>query len=279
VPGQTTAFLKGQKKSPDFSTSHQESSTSMMINILTMSSRLVLILLVGRSVSMNFPQSSPRLSYRGNDLVMGIEGLPHLPDEEAGMATPRTVMSTLPTQSGVESSSHHQGKGSELVSIRIDAAAGERKAGLDRFQSEKQISEAQAAGTLSNGAASPQVARSGSRKPEPNECSICLNELDPSNPSLIEAWPICGHVYHTGCIQKWEGTCPICRTIDPERTHVVIQADEVVPHHQITGIVSHPPDRAVECRFSRRSLCAVVLLSLLIVFGALLDHLFFKARS
>ena len=56
---------------------------------------------------MNSPQSSPRLPYRGNDSVMGIEILSHLSDEQASLTSPRTVMPTLPTQSGLEPFSDH----------------------------------------------------------------------------------------------------------------------------------------------------------------------------
>ncbi|KNZ64581.1 hypothetical protein VP01_1012g4 [Puccinia sorghi] len=183
----------------------------------------VLILLVGRSVSMNC-QPSSALLHRGNDPVMGIEGLPHLTDEEAGMASPRTVMPTSLTQSCLESSSHHQEGGSEPASISIDAAAGERKTGLDRAQSKKQAGEAQADVKLLNEARSIQMSRLGSRRPKPKECSICLTEMDPCEPSLIEAWPECGHEYHKECISQWSNpTCPNCRGIRSDRIEVLDQ--------------------------------------------------------
>ena len=97
------------------------------------------------------------------------------------------------------------------MSIRIDAAAGERKTGLDRAQSEKQTGEAQAAATLGNRDGSIQMARL--RRPEPNDCTICLTEIDPSKPYLIKVWPGCEHEYHKECIQGWRRTCPNCRRI------------------------------------------------------------------
>ena len=62
-------------------------------------------------MSTNFPQSLARRPSWANDPMTGIEGLPLLTDEadeEAGMGSPRTVIPTLPTQSCLEPSSHHQ---------------------------------------------------------------------------------------------------------------------------------------------------------------------------
>jgi len=61
---------------------------------------------------MDVPQNSARLPYRGNNApVMEIERLTHLTDKKAGMASPRTGMATLRTQSCPEPSSHHQVSG------------------------------------------------------------------------------------------------------------------------------------------------------------------------
>ncbi|KNZ55004.1 hypothetical protein VP01_2798g1 [Puccinia sorghi] len=217
-----------------------------------MSSPLVLILLVGRSVSMNCPQSSARLPYRGNDPVMVIEGLPPLTDEEAGMAIPRTVMPNSVTQSCLESSNHDQEGGSgglELASIRIDGAAEKRKTGLDQAQSKEPPGEAQAAVTSLNGAGSIRMARLESRRPQLEECTICLSGMDPAESFSIEAWPGCEHEYHTECIQRWKLnnlTCPNCRRtlsgrIRELHQHPMRHQTDLIDHHQLQNRVYPRP--------------------------------------
>jgi hypothetical protein len=50
------------------------------------------------------------------------------------------------------------------------------------------------------------------------ECSICLDELEPENTSLIHknvTTLVCGHLFHKKCIKKWlhkNNQCPYCRT-------------------------------------------------------------------
>ena len=42
-------------------------------------------------------------------------------------------------------------------------------------------------------------------------CSICLENIDKVN----ESNKLCGHIFHTECINSWlntHNTCPLCRT-------------------------------------------------------------------
>ncbi|XP_050233593.1 E3 ubiquitin-protein ligase ATL41-like [Mercurialis annua] len=45
------------------------------------------------------------------------------------------------------------------------------------------------------------------------ECAICLEDFESGD--LCRHLPLCNHIYHLGCINRWlieEPTCPICRT-------------------------------------------------------------------
>ena len=47
----------------------------------------------------------------------------------------------------------------------------------------------------------------------PNECSICVDELEEGEAVNILC---CGHIYHPACIHSWlttgKNTCPMCGT-------------------------------------------------------------------
>ena len=52
----------------------------------------------------------------------------------------------------------------------------------------------------------------GVSAPAHSDCSICL-EAYGKNPSLI-AFPICNHIFHDGCLERWlerKPCCPVCR--------------------------------------------------------------------
>lgn len=44
------------------------------------------------------------------------------------------------------------------------------------------------------------------------QCSICLSDIESDCDACINKLFECDHVYHIGCIQKWSGTCPNCRS-------------------------------------------------------------------
>jgi E3 ubiquitin-protein ligase Arkadia len=48
-------------------------------------------------------------------------------------------------------------------------------------------------------------------KPTPDECCICLADIEEGDPSTVLA---CEHVFHTPCIKTWlkeKNKCPLCR--------------------------------------------------------------------
>ena len=85
------------------------------------------------------------------------------------------------------------------------------------------------------------------------ECTICLDTIhEPHN--VFE----CDHVYHMKCIDKWEGTCPNCRSrrkvkesnyilyeIKIEK-NVICQCSDVM----INGRIGIPP-------FGRINMCSI----------------------
>lgn len=47
---------------------------------------------------------------------------------------------------------------------------------------------------------------------EDNECSICLNCVEPNE--SVRRLPVCGHVFHKSCIDLWllrSADCPLCK--------------------------------------------------------------------
>lgn len=63
------------------------------------------------------------------------------------------------------------------------------------------------------GLAQPMSYRSYERTVNSTECVICLEEF--SGDDECRVLPICKHIYHMGCIDRWlmdELTCPVCRT-------------------------------------------------------------------
>ncbi len=143
------------------------------------------------------------------------------------------------------------------------------------------------------------------------KCPICLTEYS-ENPVLETSTLTCGHKFHTGCMQTWEGVnnnnqCPFCRqVIDETRplriikiimkdtTIIVCFEDETeveIPRtaiHQIPGLqnfiaqinteFSTPEQRAIDKRldqFNRRvSLISTMANNSLLMVGAFLSKSF-----
>ncbi|GKV10699.1 hypothetical protein SLEP1_g22028 [Rubroshorea leprosula] len=102
----------------------------------------------------------------------------------------------------------NQGSGSrERFAIRTELAAVlvHVQQQLERQRNERTIT----IGEL----AQPMSYRSYERTVNSTECAICLEEF--SGDDECRVLPICKHIYHMGCIDRWlmdELTCPICRT-------------------------------------------------------------------
>jgi hypothetical protein len=66
-------------------------------------------------------------------------------------------------------------------------------------------------------------------KNEINDCSICLDAMEPSKDDSIKL--VCGHIFHKHCIEPWKeiNTCPLCRSIiDKSKISVLKDRDEPV---------------------------------------------------
>jgi len=67
-------------------------------------------------------------------------------------------------------------------------------------------------------------------KPTEGNCNICLEDFTPENNSNCIQTLCCKKYFHKNCIEKWTGTCPICRGIWKEglqpRTPVVTYPED-----------------------------------------------------
>ncbi|CAA0834827.1 RING-H2 finger protein ATL2 [Striga hermonthica] len=90
------------------------------------------------------------------------------------------------------------------ASQNIDAAAEERRAGLDLA----------VLGGLPAFVFSSAAAPSTAGKGRPLlECAVCLSEFEEKE--IVRLLPGCGHSFHVGCIDVWfrsHTTCPLCRS-------------------------------------------------------------------
>ncbi|EFP76500.2 uncharacterized protein PGTG_02941 [Puccinia graminis f. sp. tritici CRL 75-36-700-3] len=60
-----------------------------------------------------------------------------------------------------------------------------------------------------------QVEHQEERTPEPDRCSICLENWGDEDARIT--WPSCTHFFHKSCLERWRQSsvaCPLCREVD-----------------------------------------------------------------
>jgi hypothetical protein len=90
-----------------------------------------------------------------------------------------------------------------------------------------------------------------------DKCCICFESICATNDMCITK---CGHHFHTSCILKCNGTCPLCRTklLDPKQntstsTHShhaphndVLSAQDVSSANDVRSVVYTQPENEVD---------------------------------
>ncbi len=61
----------------------------------------------------------------------------------------------------------------------------------------------------------------------PEECAICLNNIDITDTTSPLSTLTCKHIFHSECVDQWVAehrTCPICRKVQPTKHNDILEA-------------------------------------------------------
>ncbi|CAN1135257.1 Putative RING-H2 finger protein ATL53 [Linum perenne] len=93
---------------------------------------------------------------------------------------------------------------------------------------EDRSQEVRSMSTSNSSAALIPVVRYSKERSEAT-CSVCLSDFNEGEP--VRALPICSHVFHVACIDRWllsHPNCPVCRANTLPVAHVAVTVPDVV---------------------------------------------------